>query len=151
MVSKRARRICTTETISGFVRLDFPGVLLVCTRIMLDTMHQYGLRSSIQSCTNDSNEQDALEGHWKTSPIRSRILSSPILFREVTTMSKRTLPVWSRILLLPILFRKVTATRKQCLMEQNLSLSKGSWPCVGGGLSCPVPLYFDLEERHCSQ
>ena len=52
MVSKRVRKIYTKETISGFVRSGLPWSILVCTRIMLDTMHQYGLRSSLhQSCS----------------------------------------------------------------------------------------------------
>ena len=34
---------------------------------------------------SDRNEHDAFEGHGKgTSPVRSQILPSPILFKEVT-------------------------------------------------------------------
>jgi len=47
MVSKRARRSRTTEIISCFLRFGPPWVCLVCTRIMLDIMHQYGLRSPL--------------------------------------------------------------------------------------------------------
>ena len=111
MVSKRARRIYTTETISGFVRSGPPWSII-------------GLHP-------DNVEHDA--------SVWSQVLPSPILFKEVTTTStmhlkvtgKKISLVRSRILPSPILFKEVTSTRNPCSLEQNLPLSEGSRPCFG--------------------
>ena len=117
MVSKRVRRICTMKTISGLVRSGSPWSII---GLHLDNV-----------------------GH--DTPVWSQILSSPILFKKVTTMimmhlkvtGKRTSLVQSHILPSPILFKEVTTTRNPCSLEQNLPLSEGSRLCAGRDFSSP--------------
>ena len=101
MVSKRARRNCTIETISCFVRSGPPWSIF------------FGLHE-------DNVGHDA--------PVWSQIPPSPILLKEAAATSmmhlkvtgKGTLPVWSQILPSPILFKEVTATENLCLLDDFL-------------------------------
>jgi len=105
---------------------------------MLDTIHQYGLRSSLhQSCSR--KWQQWSRWHLKVT-------------------GKRTSLVQSRIHPSPILFKEVTTTRNPCSLEQNLLLSEGSRPYAGRGLSCSIgrvesecSTAFWPRGHHCSQ
>ena len=122
MISKRARRICTTEIISGFVRFG-PSWSII--GFHLDNVgHDAPVWSQIfpslilfKEVTTTSTMRLKVTKK-RTSLVQFWILSSPILFKEVTTTNmmrlkvtgKRTSLVQFWVLSSPILFKEVTTT-----------------------------------------